>query len=705
MILKAFVGLALTGASSLALAQPLPQSTPSSDWATFSAPDAGPPPAAPPPAPMAVPPPPLPPEVPAAAPTPSTTDGGLEVVSTKTVPGPVSTPGTYDAQLVDPINTRLTSSINGPVGVLKVLSAEPGTPGVLRIGLTGQFFTANDFPVQGTNDARELGTLTLGFTPWKFLDFYVGTQVGANDSAGTEASDPPFISELGDYWVGVKVGGFVTKGLGFAIDLRGEEYAGVGSLTVGAGAFLPTGIMTVDVMELAQFPLRFHLNFGGRFGDLTDLNQTNITGAESGLDATERFAWGATDFDSELRLGLGVEIPLPFVTPFVEYNAVFPVVNRILDNPQNTPVGYSAAFPEDLDFGVRVTAVRDVSLLAAIDFTLQQQVAIGIQTLPQWEFNLGIAYNFDLFAENKVTIVERAAKTIEAPVPITGIVAGTVLEQDTKAPVPGALIQATQAPGLVASDSTGHFQTHPLPAGPVDLTATRDGYKLGIGKALVIAGQTVTAEILLEREARPATLKISVHGADKPVAAQVTVTGVDFSQDVKIGDNGQGELAVGKPGSYTLRVSAEGFLSQLHKADVAAGALVPVDIGLSPAPKKTGLIITDKKIRLRRQIHFETGAATILPDSSSILEEVLDAMLAKNVAKLRIEGHTDDIGGEAKNLQLSQDRANAVMQWLIEHGVAADKLEAVGYGDSKPVAPNLTSRGRALNRRVEFDIL
>jgi OOP family OmpA-OmpF porin len=122
-------------------------------------------------------------------------------------------------------------------------------------------------------------------------------------------------------------------------------------------------------------------------------------------------------------------------------------------------------------------------------------------------------------------------------------------------------------------------------------------------------------------------------------------------------------------------------------------------------PKKTDLIITDKKIRLRRQIHFETGKATILPDSTDILEQVLDAMLAKNVAKLRIEGHTDDIGGEAKNLQLSQDRANSVMQWLVEHGVAADKLEAVGYGDSKPVAPNLTSRGRALNRRVEFDIL
>jgi len=80
-------------------------------------------------------------------------------------------------------------------------------------------------------------------------------------------------------------------------------------------------------------------------------------------------------------------------------------------------------------------------------------------------------------------------------------------------------------------------------------------------------------------------------------------------------------------------------------------------------------------------------------------------MLAKNVNRLRIEGHTDNAGSSATNLKLSQDRANAVMQWLIEHGVPADKLEAIGYGDSKPVAPNLTSRGRALNRRVEFDIL
>jgi OOP family OmpA-OmpF porin len=359
-----------------------------------------------------------------------------------------------------------------------------------------------------------------------------------------------------------------------------------------------------------------------------------------------------------------------------------------------------------LDIGVRVTALRDVSFLAAVDFTLQRQVAIGIQTLPEWELSLGIAYNFDLFAQNKVTIVERAGRSVEAPAaPTTGFVIGTVLEQDTRAPIPGALIQATQAPGLVATDSSGHFQTHALPLGPVDLTATRDGYKPGVSKALVLAGQPVTAEILMQRETRPATISISVHGADKPVAAAVSVTGVDFAQDVKLADNGQGQVAVGKPGSYTLKVSAEGFLSQLRKVDVAAGATVPVDIGLSATPKQTDLIITDKKIRLRRQIHFENGKSTILPDSTSILEEVLDAMLAKNVSKLRIEGHTDTVGTAPQNLQLSQDRANAVMQWLIEHGVAADKLEAVGYGDTHPMAPNLTARGRALNRRVEFDIL
>ena len=557
--------------------------------------------------------------------------------TTKTIPTPLATPGSADASIGDAAATRLTSSVEGPVGLYKVLSAEPGTPGVLRFGLTGQVFTYNNFPVVGANDTREVGTLTLAFTPLKFLDVYVGTEVQSNDSTPSTAADtvhatnPNFISELGDFWGGVKVGGFITTGIGLALDVRGEAYSGIGTNSLAAGAFIPTAIFTADLAQIARVPVRLHLNVGGRFGDITDLSVPNGNGSTISLRAPEQFALGASAYNAQINAAVGVEVPLPYVTPFVEYNVNAPVGgNTNLLGPDQLPVSYGNALPNDLDVGLRVTAIRDVSLLVGADFSFQQNVALGVPILPPWEVFFGLAYNVDLFAKNQITVVEHSVQTAAAAPAAapTGIVNGTVEEQDTKAPIVGAVVQASGSPGLVASDSTGHFQTYPLPAGPIDLIVTKDGYKGATAKALVVAGQPATAEVFLEREAKPASLHISAHSQNKPISAQVTVTGPNgFSQDQKLGDDGQGQIAVPNAGNYTLKFLADGFLGTLRKIDVGAGAAVPVDVELAPVPKRSVLVITDKKITLKKQIHFQTGEASILPDSTPILEELLSAIL------------------------------------------------------------------------------
>ncbi len=73
--------------------------------------------------------------------------------------------------------------------------------------------------------------------------------------------------------------------------------------------------------------------------------------------------------------------------------------------------------------------------------------------------------------------------------------------------------------------------------------------------------------------------------------------------------------------------------------------------------------------------------------------------------RVSVQGHTDSVGTEAGNMRLSQKRAEAVRAYLVQKGVAADRLEAVGYGPTKPIATNKTAKGRALNRRTEFRIL
>ncbi|MGL5888891.1 MAG: OmpA family protein, partial [Bacteroidia bacterium] len=103
-------------------------------------------------------------------------------------------------------------------------------------------------------------------------------------------------------------------------------------------------------------------------------------------------------------------------------------------------------------------------------------------------------------------------------------------------------------------------------------------------------------------------------------------------------------------------------------------------------------------------VQFETGKDVIKKTSYAILDNVVKVMMDNPEYKLSIEGHTDNQGDDAKNLDLSQRRANAVMKYLTDKGVQANRLRATGFGEAKPVETNDTPAGRAKNRRVEFKV-
>jgi OmpA-OmpF porin, OOP family len=102
-------------------------------------------------------------------------------------------------------------------------------------------------------------------------------------------------------------------------------------------------------------------------------------------------------------------------------------------------------------------------------------------------------------------------------------------------------------------------------------------------------------------------------------------------------------------------------------------------------------------------ILFDTGKATLKPESTAALGPVCELLKDDATLKLEIQGHTDNVGQPAANLKLSQDRAAAVKAYLVQNaGIAAARLTTAGYGDTKPVAANTTETGRAQNRRVEL---
>jgi OOP family OmpA-OmpF porin len=125
----------------------------------------------------------------------------------------------------------------------------------------------------------------------------------------------------------------------------------------------------------------------------------------------------------------------------------------------------------------------------------------------------------------------------------------------------------------------------------------------------------------------------------------------------------------------------------------------PVNVPAEDCQKKLDETIAGETIQ------FVTGAATISDVSLPLLDRLSAAAIACLTARIEISGHTDADGSDADNMRLSQDRARAVAAYITMRGVDAGRLEAKGFGESKPVADNESPEGKAKNRRIEFRVL
>jgi OOP family OmpA-OmpF porin len=126
-----------------------------------------------------------------------------------------------------------------------------------------------------------------------------------------------------------------------------------------------------------------------------------------------------------------------------------------------------------------------------------------------------------------------------------------------------------------------------------------------------------------------------------------------------------------------------------------------------PKPKLGGFkgFKVDKggKVALPGPVVFETGSDKLKPESDAVLEHVQKYLEATpNVTLLRIEGHTDNVGDDASNMDLSKRRSMSVAKWLTGKGIDCKRLLPVGFGETKPEADNNTEEGRAQNRRTAF---
>ena len=114
---------------------------------------------------------------------------------------------------------------------------------------------------------------------------------------------------------------------------------------------------------------------------------------------------------------------------------------------------------------------------------------------------------------------------------------------------------------------------------------------------------------------------------------------------------------------------------------------------------------TPPKVFTLNNVFFDSGRSTLRAESNKELNQLAEFMSLKKTVTIEIAGHTDNVGDATANQKLSEDRANAVKQYLEKKGIAANRVTAKGYGNTQPIADNSTAAGKQKNRRTEVHIL
>lgn len=212
----------------------------------------------------------------------------------------------------------------------------------------------------------------------------------------------------------------------------------------------------------------------------------------------------------------------------------------------------------------------------------------------------------------------------------------------------------------------------------------------------------------------------TVQNAAIPKDAPVNVTMTDFKGNILNNEivifkskanskeyqgltDDKGKFSVRLPAGDTYEMYILGFKDSTSKNDLEIPALkgnayykVPFEVALEHQPAKSFIL---------EDCNFETGKSTLLPEAYPVIDELVAYLNRKDDEKIELGGHTDNVGAAASNLKLSQDRANAVRDYLLSKGIDGARVTAKGYGMTKPIASNKTAAGKAQNRRTEVKIL
>lgn len=695
-------------------------------------PDIPAPPPAPPKSPTPAPPPPAEPAPepePEAAPPPKAAPAPTAGAPTAAAAAPAPTSVESPAPTTEKkraVAGRLAVSPSGSTGLMRISAAESLAPKLIRIGFGLDFFSVGSLFKTDDGHSQVGGTLSISGSPYKYVELWLNTRAVSNQNDLTE---PALIQSQGDVALGIK--GFYPvadlANVGLEMQLKFLSGVGASSFDFSSTEIRIAGLLSSDLMRATEeIPVRLHLNAGFTFD-----NSSALVPEGTQLTNAERFALGLSDFN-RFGLGLGIEVPVKYVTPYLEYTVEFPisylatpgivVSGQALRAAQTTPppVSDSVArpavqrvIPQRLTPGIRITAIPKLTLDLAVEIGLTPDIGAGVLAVPPYNVIMLASYPLDPFGVDSdgggpsgppITVPVIVPETVEAP-PETGQLAGLVKSKKDGAVIADAIVTFDRGPPVAAAQS-GRFESHELEPGPVKLTVKRDGFEPATAEASVAAGSTTEIEIVLVPSIKEGTIRGKVvDDKDQPLAnAKIIVEG-PTAKTIQSSATGTFELKATE-GRYSVMVDVPDYLRKAREFELKGGETYNGEIVLRKRPAQATAERKGDRIVVRGAVHFVTGEARLAPDAAALLDGVVDVLVSnKDIKRLRVEGHTDNVGGEQTNLDLSKRRAQAVVDYLVAQGIDRSRLSSEGFGSARPIAPNLTRRGREQNRRVEFHIV
>ncbi len=286
--------------------------------------------------------------------------------------------------------------------------------------------------------------------------------------------------------------------------------------------------------------------------------------------------------------------------------------------------------------------------------------------------------------------------------PITwGALKGMVVDAETGKPIAGAKV--TVANQTLTSDARGQFSLDKIDAGMLLITADMPTYNPGSLRLELAPDGSVEGTIRLD-PIKVGTVRGQVLDAKTgSVIAQARVTTgnkaaeTDARGRFTFEDVGIGRVSVAaRHADY-----ADGNDAEALRGGQTIELLIKLDLRREDVTNVEAALAAEGTIDLYG-IHFDSGRDQFKPSSLATLRAVLEVMKRAPQRRFQIAGHTDSDGADASNQNLSERRAGTVIAWLVDNGIDAGRLDAAGFGEAQPAAPNDTTSGKALNRRVQL---